>query len=310
MIIKVASQWRSEPRLINGSQRKTSENSEPGIWRDVTVRRLLRPKEISSDRDQNGKWGSRNEITFRKVPATTTYSARRALSTISSPSYVTISRVPSDDATSVRRRDAGVTVGLRATQTTIAQASPKTNTVFAKAIRPTVLDDADIRRRELRVRRGPAMDGLNHGRRLDLVSASLPQHATFRPRVRETAKIEHVHAGIRLAKTVPHPALSKPPSYSGAPTGKGSDPAAEPSRFAQFLSARNAPMAAKAPAERATGSTPAENSGPTVAESSSVTGELWLDTISLREWLHSYLTGELTRSSLGSGVAGGTFAGE
>ena len=245
MIIKVASQWRSEPRLIKGSQRNTSENSEPATWREVTARRLLRP-----DQDQNGKRGSRNEIPFRKMPPTTTYSVRQSLSTISSPSYVTTGRVPTNDATPIRNGDAGVSVGPRATQTTIAQASPKTNTGFAKVIRSTALNDADIRRREPKVSRGLAVDGLGHGRPPDLVSASPPRHATFTPRMSGTAKIEQVHADVRLAKTVPHPALPKPPNYSRSPTGRGSDQAAEPGRLAQFQSARNAPLAANRPTER------------------------------------------------------------
>jgi hypothetical protein len=45
------------------------------------------------------------------------------------------------------------------------------------------------------------------------------------------------------------------------------------------------------------------------AAASGITGELWLDTFSLRDWLHSYMLNELGRASAGKSRAEDVFAG-
>ncbi len=60
----------------------------------------------------------------------------------------------------------------------------------------------------------------------------------------------------------------------------------------------NVPFGPGTSAEPATSDTPSAPGNPgQTAQSSNVTGELWLDTLSLREWLQTYLAGEFERAS-------------
>ena len=188
-----------------------------------------------------------NEIPFRKMPPTTTYSVRQSTSTSSSPSYVTTGRVlPTNDATPIRNGDAGVTVGPRATQTTIAQASPKTNTGFAKVIRSTALNDAIQTTRThgaSRAGRGRPRpwSAAGSGQRQPTTACDL--HASHERDCQDRTSTRQRWPG----KDHPPPGTSEAAQLLKSPTGRGSDQAAEPGRLAQFQSARNAPLAANRP---------------------------------------------------------------
>jgi hypothetical protein len=72
--------------------------------------------------------------------------------------------------------------------------------------------------------------------------------------------------------------------------------------------ARGSALGTEARASRDPGSTPQSGTAASVSQPSSVSGELWLDTLSLRDGLHSYLTGEALRSSQARNQVDGAFA--
>jgi hypothetical protein len=75
-----------------------------------------------------------------------------------------------------------------------------------------------------------------------------------------------------------------------------------------FDLARGSALGVEERGSRDPGSTPQSGSVASVSQPSSISGELWLDTLSLRDWLHSYLTGEVMRSSQARNQVDGAFA--
>lgn len=310
------SQWRVEPRLISKPPITAVDGSSAGPRGRSMASAPSRPGIAPTSRGQRAKGISRDEVISTRLvsqrpgqrnppPFVSTGHSRAdvRLPTISSPSYAL------NGYTRTKNLIAGLAFSRSTPGSTADGTRSNTNNLFAGVIRRSLLDERYSNQGKPGTPVTPAKHGSGLNALLDNDTRHLPRQLKSASDGVQSTKAERVQAGGRVSNVPRSPRFSQPVEHYRPEAVKGPK---KLDRNAGLLGhsglARSSPLGTERPAVRDPGSTPQSGNAASVSQPSGVAGELWLDTLSLRDWLHSYLTGEVLRSSQATKHVDGGFA--